>query len=131
MMTVNEVITIDNMIEKIASLLPRHYRFVTMTAVDVDTHFDLYYHFDLDYELTTLLLKLDKGAKLPSISGICPPALVVENEIQDLFGIVVSGLNLDYRDHFLLATDAPARPFCRVPGVSVSIVETEKTGGEK
>lgn len=131
MMTVNEVITLDNMIEKIASLLPRRFRFVTMTTVDSGAHFDIYYHFDLEYELTTLLLKLEKGVHLPSISGIYPPALIVENEIQDLFGIIVSNLTLDYRDRFLLAADAPARPFCRVPGVSVSIVEPAKTGGEK
>ncbi len=130
MMTVNEVITLDNMIEKIASLLPRQYRFVTMTVVDSDTHFDIYYHFDQNYELTTLQLKLEKGAHLPSISGVCPPALIVENEIQDLFGILVSNLNLDYRDHFLLSADAPVRPFCRVPGVGVSILETEKSGGQ-
>jgi ech hydrogenase subunit D len=117
------------MIEKIASLLPRQFRFVTMTVIDSDTHFDIYYHFDLNYELTTFQLKLEKGTHLPSISGICPPAIIVENEIQDLFGIVVSNLNLDYRDHFLLHADAPARPFCRVPGVGVSIIETEKSEG--
>lgn len=130
MMIVNEIITLDNMIEKIASLLPRQFRFVTMTAVDSDTHFDIYYHFDLNYELTTFQLKLGKGEKLPSISKICPPALIVENEIQDLFGIKVEGLNLDYQDLFLLSADAPVRPFCRVPGVGVSILETEKKVGE-
>ncbi len=130
MMTVTEVITLENMIEKIASLLPRNYRFVTMTAVDSDTHFDIYYHFDLDYQLTNFQLKLEKGKALPSISAICPPAFIVENEIQDLFGIIISGLNLDYQDRFILSADAPLKPFCRVPGVGVSIVETEKIGGQ-
>ncbi len=130
MMTVNEVITLDNMIEKIASLLPRRFRFVTMTAVDSDTHFDIYYHFDLNYELINFQLKLEKGKALPSISGVCPPALIVENEIQDLFGIIVTDLNLDYQDHFILSADAPLKPFCRVPGVGVSIVETENKGGQ-
>ncbi len=122
MMTVSEEITFDNMIEKIASLVLRRYRFVTMTVVDSGTHFDVYYHFDLDYALTTLHLKLPREEHLPSISGVCSPALVVENEIQDLFGIPVRGLEMDYRTRFLLTEEAPVRPFCRVPGVGVEIV---------
>ena len=67
---------------------------------------------------------------MPSISGFCFAALLVENEIQDLFGIAVTGLVLDYHQHLLLTKEAPAKPFCRVPGVSVSTVESGK-GGDK
>ena len=130
MMTVNEVITLENQQDRISALLPQGYRFVTMTAVDSTTHFDIYYHFDRDYELYNLQLKLDRDAALPSISGLCFAALLVENEIQDLFGITVTGLVLDYHQHLLLTKDAPVKPFCRVPGVSVSTVETAK-GGEQ
>ncbi|MGE4565403.1 MAG: NADH-quinone oxidoreductase subunit C [Victivallaceae bacterium] len=130
-MTVNEEINVGNVLEKVASLLPRGYRFVTMTAVDSTSHFDIYYHFDLDYELYTLQLKLGREEKVPSISPVCFAALIVENEIQDLFGITFAGLVLDYEKRFLLSEGAPERPFCRVPGVSVTAVDTKADGGVK
>ena len=128
MMKVNEVLTFENQLEKIGALLLNGYRFVTMTVVDKGEEFDIYYHFDLEYELTTCQLVLKKGETLPSISGICFAAVVVENEIQDLFGITISGLAIDYEKHFILAADAPARPFCRVPGVGVTAVASDGKG---
>ena len=128
MMKVNEVLTFENQLEKIGALLLNGYRFVTMTVVEKGEEFDIYYHFDLEYELTTCQLVLKKGEILPSISGICFAAVVVEYEIQDLFGITISGLAIDYEKHFILAADAPARPFCRVPGVGVTAVASDGKG---
>lgn len=128
MMKINEVLTLDNQLEKIGALLLHNWRFVTMTVVDNGEMFDIYYHFDLDYELMTYKLELKKGDTLPSISGVCFAAVVVENEIQDLFGITITGLAIDYEKHFLLAPDAPAQPFCRVPGVGVTAVASDGKG---
>ncbi|MPN02172.1 hypothetical protein SDC9_149386 [bioreactor metagenome] len=131
MMRIQEELTLENQLEKIASLLPRGYRFVTMTVVDCGDGFDVFYHFDLKYELETYRLKLPYNTELPSISHACFAALIVENEIQDLFGITVTGMQIDYHKHMLLAEDAPVAPFCRVPGVGVSAakVETKSEGG--
>ena len=128
-MTVNEELTYEDQIDKIAALLPQGYRLVTMTAVDCGDHFDIYYHFDRNYELYTLRLQAEKGKDIPSITPVCFAALTVENEIQDLFGITFTGLELDYLHHFILSHDAPEKPFCRVPGVSVSTIEATKTAG--
>ena len=122
MMKIQEEITLENQTEKISALLPQGYRFVTMTVVDCSTHFDVFYHFDRDYELYTLYLKLEQGKALNSISKTYFAAVIVENEIQDLFGIEFADLALNYDKHFLLTKDAPAKPFCRVPGVSVETV---------
>ena len=84
MMTVHETITLEDQISKIAALIPQGYRLVTMTAVDSGDHFDIYYHFDRNYELLNLKLELAKDAELPSITEVCPCAFVIENEIQDL-----------------------------------------------
>ena len=135
MMTVDEMLTLDNQQEKIGALLLHGYRFVTMTVVDKGEEFDIFYHFDLDYKMVNYQLVLKKGEVLPSISGICFAAVIVENEIQDLFGITVSDLAIDYEKHFLLSADAPAEPFCRVPGVGVTAVKTApaaaENGGDK
>ncbi len=131
MMKVTAEVTPENLLERVAAFQTRRYRFVTMTAVDSTTHFDIYYHFDdNNYELLTLQLKLERKAILPSISKIYFAALIVENEIQDLFGIKLENLVLDYHGRFLLAEGAPDRPFCRVPGVGVSIMEPKTAGGE-
>lgn len=123
MMTVNEEVTAAELLEKVASLPLRGYRFVTMTAVDCGENFVIYYHFDRNFELYTLKLTLPKPGVVNSISNICFAALIVENEIQDLFGIRFENLAIDYEHHFLLAADAPEKPFCHVPGVKISTVE--------
>jgi len=120
MMKVNETLTREDQLEKIAALIPQGYRLVTITGVDCGEHFDIYYHFDRDYELHTLKLELPKGEALPSITKVCACAFAVENELQDLFGIPVEGLTLDFARHFILNEDAPEKPLCRVPGVSVT-----------
>lgn len=71
-------------------------RLLTMTSVDLGESFDLLYHFDLDLRMTHLRLTVPKGESVPSISGIYFAALVIENEIQDLFGIKFEGLALDF-----------------------------------
>ena len=128
MMTVNEMLTSENQLEKIGALQHQGYRFVTMTVVDKGEEFDIFYHFDLDYEMVNYQLVLKKGEVLPSISDICFAAVIVENEIQDLFGIKVANLAIDYEKHFILAPDAPAQPFCRVPGVGVTAVARDANG---
>lgn len=67
-MNINEELTLDNILEKIASMPLRGYRFVTMTTVDCGDTFDIYYHFDRRYKLNNLRLKVAHGAKVPSIS---------------------------------------------------------------
>ena len=69
-MKTNEVLTLENQQEKIGSLLLHGYRFVTMTVVDKGEEFDIFYHFDLDYEMVNYQLVLKKGEVLPSISDI-------------------------------------------------------------
>ena len=71
-----ENITVDCLLDKVASKLPLGFRFVTMTCVDCGEHFDILYHFDKNYELTNFRLSLKKGEPLPSISGLIFAALV-------------------------------------------------------
>ncbi|MBQ9770587.1 MAG: NADH-quinone oxidoreductase subunit C [Lentisphaeria bacterium] len=124
MMKINEEVSLETVVGKAASLLFSEYRFVTMTTVDCDEYFDIYYHFDKNYELYTLRLKVEKPGVVPSISKACFAALIIENEIQDLFGITFTGLVVDYEKHFLLAPDAPEKPFCHVPGVKITTVDS-------
>ncbi len=108
-------VTRENLLTEVASRLPLGYRFVTMTCVDLGDAFDVLYHFDKNYELSTLRLRLPKGETLPSVSGLVFAAVLVENEIKDLFGIAVTGLAIDYQGHFILADGAPTAPLLKNP----------------
>ena len=122
MLKINEEATSENVVERVSSLQLTGYRFVTMTTVDCEDHFDLYYHFDKNYELYTLKLNVEKPGVVPSVTKACFAALIIENEIQDLFGITFTDLLIDYEKHFLLAPDAPERPFCHVQGVKITAI---------
>ena len=98
----------------VASMLHRGYRFVTITCLDAGECFEILYHFDKDYELVNFRLKLPKDSDLPSISGIFLAAVIVENEMKDLFGISVTNMALDFGGRFLLTEDAPKAPMLKV-----------------
>lgn len=113
MLTNVKEISRENLLDEVAIHLPHGYRFVTMTCLDLGDSFEILYHFDKDYRLSHLRLRLRKDENLPTISGMVPAAVIVENEIKDLFGISVKGLSLDYGGRLLLAEGAPVAPLCK------------------
>jgi NADH:ubiquinone oxidoreductase subunit C len=90
----------------------RGLRLVAMTAVDHDDlSVDVLYHFGRDLLLEHSRLTVAKGDTIPSISGVFFAALLVENEIQDQFGLTFSGLVMDYHRTLLLDGDITEVPF--------------------
>ena len=91
-----------------------NYRFVTATCVDNnDGSFDVIYHFDKDLELKNYRVRVGREDEIPSISGIYFCALLVENEIKELFGLNVTNIAIDYGGHLLLSDGAPDAPMVR------------------
>jgi len=116
-------INLDHLIGAVAAKRAAGYRFVTITCSDLGEAYlggayDILYHFDKGLSLETLRVRLPKGSELPSISAEYFAALLVENEIKDLFGIAVTGLALDYEGRFLLSEGAPRKPFRRPEGTA-------------
>ena len=114
---------LDHISTEVWKLKHDGYRFVTMTCCDRGETHDILYHFDKNYVLENLRLRLPKGQALPSISKIYFAAALVENEIKDLFGIPVQGLAIDFEGRFLLSEGAPAAPFNK----AVADAEPRKT----
>lgn len=100
-------ITIDNLREEITKLRDEGWRFITLSAVDLNEseHEILYQFHSLSFELKSLRLTFPKGTVVPSISPIIFAALLVENEIKDLFHIDFEGLVLDYKGTFYTNLD--------------------------
>lgn len=103
-------IAVDGLVEAAAARMALGWRLVTITCTDRRDHFDLLYHFDRADRLENLRLSLGRDQALPSISGVCPAAIPIENEIKDLFGITVTDLALDFGGRFVLAENSPVQP---------------------
>ncbi len=113
---------IDNVIEvskeqllaEVQNVSFNDYRFVTATCVDLgNDSLDVIYHFDKDYELKNFRLNVKKGEAVPSISKIYLSAILVENEMKELFGLNVENIAIDYGGHMLLSDDELANPMAK------------------
>ena len=107
-------IGIDNLLGETAALKMAGYRLVTLTCTAADeNHFDLLYHFDRELDLKHLRLEIAVETIVPSISPIYFAAFLVENEIQDLFGIRFSGLAINYERTLYGEDKTRVTPFCK------------------
>ncbi len=59
--------------------------------------FDILYSFERDSALCNLRVELPHGAPIDSVSGAYPYAYLYENEMKDLFGVDVQGMNVDFQ----------------------------------
>jgi ech hydrogenase subunit D len=107
-------ISADNVVGETAKMKVEGYRFVTLSCVELDeTSVDILYHFDREFQLKHLRLTVSKDSPVPSISPVYFAAFLVENEIQDLFGIRFQGLAVDYDHTLYLEEDVKKTPFCK------------------
>jgi len=95
------------------------YRLVGISVLMADEqHVELLYHYDKANDMVHLRAKIRKDLPFPSISGIYFCALLVENEVQDLFDVRFDGLALDFK-RTLLLTDETKKvvnaPFFHIP----------------
>lgn len=115
-----KAITLENLRQEITAMRDAGWRFVTISAVDLnENEFELMYHFhDPEFNIQHFRLTVPKGTIIPSISPILFCALLVENEIKDLFHMEFEGLVLDYKGTFYTDVDessegeAMSAPFC-------------------
>lgn len=107
------VLTPETLPAEVQAMKDRGLRFMTMTCVQTGPEaFDLLYHFDRDLELEHLRLAVTAGRTVPSISSVYLAAFLVENEIQDQFGLTFEGLAIDYQGKLYLDPEAGRAPFC-------------------
>jgi ech hydrogenase subunit D len=119
----------DALVGETAKLKVQGYRLVTLSCTELDeTTLDILYHFDKDLELKHLRLTARKGEPVPSISPVYFAALLVENEIQDFFGLAFDGLAVDFKGMLYLEEEAVKTPYCRFSlRTSATSADGEKT----
>lgn len=94
----------------VVRLLNEQCRLAGATCLDRDDYFVVLYHFHQELDLVTLQVRVGKDEQLPGISGICPAAVLVENEMKELFGVQISDIGIDYQGQMLLVEESPRQP---------------------
>lgn len=107
--------------ENVNKMLEEGYRFITMTCVDMGENFDIFYHFAKEYNMKNFKIELKKDEELESISKVYFSALLVENEIKDLFGVKVKNIAIDYNGRLLLSEGAPLSPMCNTGQIEIEV----------
>lgn len=106
--------TLESIVGEAVKMKSQGQRLLTMSAVSLDENtVDLLYHFDQDLTMTHYRLTVDKNKPVPSISPVYFAAFLVENEIQDQFGVKFDGLVLDFGGKLYLDEEAQRTPFCK------------------
>jgi ech hydrogenase subunit D len=103
------------------------YRLVTMSSVDTGEDIEYIYHFDKNLNMVNFAISVPHGESPESISEIYGSALLVENEIQDHFGVSFTGLALDFKGSFFLEDEVQKAPFC---AMSIKRQESNAEGNE-
>jgi len=107
----NEIL-VENagLIPAVEKLLDEKARLSTASCIDLGDKFEIIYHFEPQESpepLTHIRVTIAKEDTLPSISNIYLCAALIENEIQELFNVQISGIALDFQKRFLRSKESP------------------------
>ena len=105
-----EIVTVEkcDLVGIVAQLFAEGYRLVQIGCTTLPNAYELTYSFDREYRFRNLRFTVSQGEEVPSISVIYPNAFLYENEINDLFGVTITHINIDYRGTlYRTALDTP------------------------
>ncbi|MDD5132508.1 MAG: NADH-quinone oxidoreductase subunit C [bacterium] len=96
-----EIIEREKLIDKIRQMLNDGYRLVQICCTRLPDKIEVNYSFGREYRFINLRVNLScDDLELPSISSIYWAALFYENEMHDLFGVIVKDMALDFHGNF-------------------------------
>ncbi len=94
-------IEIGALIGRVEALRTAGYRLVQIHCTKMDDRLEINYSFDLNYDFQNLRINVGIETEIPSISGMYWGSFVFENEMHDLFGVQVKGMNIDFHGNFI------------------------------
>ena len=106
-------IDIGKLIGRVEQFRNEGYRLVQVNCTKVGDVYEINYSFDKDYAFRNLKVTVTRDTEIPSISGMYWGAFIYENEMHDLFGIQIRGMNIDFKGH--LFTTSVKYPFSTAP----------------
>ncbi|XPV76503.1 MAG: NADH-quinone oxidoreductase subunit C [Desulfovibrio sp.] len=109
-----KIITLDTVYDENTKLFHQGLRMITVTCIELDEEsLELIYHWDDDLDEINLRLTVKKTDVVPSLTPANFGAFLIENEIQDQFGLKFDGLALDFGGKLYLTGEVKKTPFCR------------------
>ena len=112
-------IDVGKLIGRVEQFRSGGYRLVQINATKVGDLYEINYSFDKDYTFENIRITIPIEIEVPSISGMYWGAFIYENEMHDLFGIQVKGINIDYKGNLIKTT-------IRYPFGAGAVVKGEK-----
>jgi len=95
------VMEIGKLIGAVEELRNDGYRLVQIGCGKFGDIFEINYSFDMEGRFQNLRICIAAETEVPSISGIYWGAFIYENEMHDLFGIRVKGMNIDFHGNLI------------------------------
>lgn len=116
-----EKIEKKDLLPKIKSFKDNGYRIVQVCCVKEPAdrkvpaeYLEMNYSFGLDFDLVTLKVSLQPNESIESITSVYGGAYLYENEIHDLYGIQINGINVDFKGTFYkLSEPTPFNTMCK------------------
>ena len=98
----------SDLLAKVEEASKSGHRLVQIGVTRVGDNLEINYSFDKNLVFVNYRLTVAIGEEVPSISNIYWNAFIYENEIHDLFGIPVKGINIDFGGQFYrMAVNTP------------------------
>ncbi len=98
------LVEVGRLIGRVEQFRSDGYRLVQISATKNGEMYEINYSFDKDYKFENIRITIPIDQEVPSISGMYWGAFVYENEMHDLFGIQVKGINIDYKGNLIKTT---------------------------
>lgn len=92
-----EEIDLAALLNKIKEVKNDDFRVMQICATKIGDDYEILYTFERGYDVRHVKTSVSPGTHVPSISDMFPSAFLYENEIHDLFGIAIDGINHDYK----------------------------------
>lgn len=99
-------IDLSSLFGQVESFRNEGYRLVQMHCTRIEDTFEINYSFEKDLVFKNVRIVVPMDTEVPSVSGIFWGAFIYENEMHDLFGVNVRGINLDFKGN-LIRTSVP------------------------
>ena len=90
-------IDVGHLIGSVEQFRNEGYRLVQIGCTKVGDQYEINYSFGKEYRLENLRITITADTEVPSITGMYWGAFIYENEMHDLFGIQVRGMNIDFK----------------------------------
>jgi ech hydrogenase subunit D len=97
-------VEIGKLIGQVENLRNLGYRLVQISCTKIGDAFEINYSFDKAYEFRNLKVAVAIETEIPSITGMYWGAFIYENEMHDLFGLQIRGMNIDYKGNLIRTT---------------------------